>query len=297
MTISLTTPVQGSFNPATRDQASMARKLALAVLGAGTSAERLTARAELLQRPDFTCEAKTTAAELGEAIDLTDQGVTFAASTVRKIRWRVRSRNGTERWVHDYEQYVAGAATPVLLGDPRLVNCVADLNGTSSQYGNCHAIANYDSSDTAITTVLGTSDTAGSTAGSSIGNISTNTATLTHPRGRQNSTTNTVKRRVQGVNSTADVATASETLFASVYPVNGTTMSIYTADTATPSADGFDDDGRLEVSFYLEPPPKCVLVMNSTHVELHIGYDATDNVYHQIEVYVGKAEALVLAVD
>lgn len=297
MTISLTSPVVGLFDPDTRDIASTARKVALAVFGAGTAAQRQTARAELLGRPDFVCTAKTTAAETGQAIDLTDEGVTFAASTVRKIRWRVKSRNGTERWIHEYEQYVAGATTPVLLGSARMINAVADLNGTSSQYGNCHAVANYDSSDTAVTTVVGTSDTTGSTAGSSIGNISTNTATLTHPRARQNSTTNTVKRRVQGVNSSSDVATATEQLFATVYPVNGTTMSIYTADTATPSADGFDDDGRLEVSFYLEPPPSCALVMNSNNVELHIGYDATDNVYHDIEVFIGKAEPLVLAVD
>lgn len=297
MTISLTSPVVGQFDPDTRDIASTARKVALAVFGAGTAAQRQTARAELLGRPDFVCTAKTTAAETGQAIDLTDEGVTFAASTVRKIRWRVKSRNGTERWIHEYEQYVAGATTPILLGSARLINCVADLNGTSSQYGNCHAVANYDSSDTAVTTVVGTSDTTGSTAGSSIGNIATNTATLTHPRARQNSTTNTVKRRVQGVNSSSDVATATEQLYATVYPVNGTTMSIYTADTATPSADGFDDDGRLEVSFYLEPPPSCALVMNSNNVELHIGYDASDNVYHDIEVFIGKAEPLVLAVD
>ena len=297
MTISLVNPVLGSFDPTTRDQASLARKIMLAAFGAGTADQRQTARAELLQRPDFTCEAKTTAAEFGEAIDLTDQGVTFAASTLRKIRWRVRSRNQTERWVHEYEQYVAGAATPILLGEPRLVNCVADLNGTSSQYGLAHAVANYDSSDTATTSVVGSSDTTGSTAGSSIGNVSTNTATLTHPRARQNSTTNTVKRRVLGINSSPDVATVTEQLHASAYPIDGTTMSIFTADLATPSADGFDDDGRLEASFYIEPPPRCALVMNSTHVELHVGYDATDNVYHQIEVYIGKAETFAVAVD
>jgi len=297
MTISLTSPVVGQFDPDTRDIDSLAAKIAKAIFGSTTSAKRQTARAELLGRPDFVCTAKTTAAETGQAIDLTDEGVTFAASTVRKIRWRVRSRNGTERWMQEYEQYVAGATTPILLGTARLVNAVADLNGTSSQYGNCHAVANYDSSDTAVTTVVGTSDTTGSTAGSSIGNIATNTATLTHPRARQNSTTNTVRRRVQGVNASADAATVTEILSATVYPVNGTTMSIFTGDTATPSADGFDDDGRLEVSFYLEPPPSCALVMNSNNVELHIGYAATDNVYHDIEVFIGKAEAFAVAVD
>lgn len=297
MTISLVSPVTGQFDPDTRDIASTARKVALAVFGAGTAAQRQTARAELLGRPDFVCEAKTTAAETGQAIDLTDEGVTFAASTVRKIRWRVKSRNGTERWVHEYEQYVAGATTPVLLGTARLVNAVADLNGTSSQYGLAHAVANYDSSDTAVTTVVGTSDTTGSTAGSSIGNVSTNTATLTHPRARQNSTTNTVRRRILGVNASPDVATNTEALHASVYPVNGTTMSIFTTAETDGAADGFDDDGRLEASIYIEPPPSCALVMNSNNVELHVGYDASDNVYHYIEVYIGKAESFAVAVD
>ncbi len=69
-----------------------------------------------------------------------------------------------------------------------------------------------------------------------------------------------------------------------------TEITIYTADTATPSADGFDDDGRLEVSFYILPPPSVALVMNSNNVEIHVGHDASDVLDHYIEVYVGKTE-------
>ncbi len=191
-------------------------------------------------------------------------------------------------WVQEWEQLIYGndGTTPKLLGSPTLLNAVGSIAGTSVHYGYCHAVANFDSSDTAILTVLATSDTTGSTAGSSIGNISTNTATLTHPIARNNSTTNTVGRRVLGCNASSDVATVTEQLYATVFPVNATTMSIFTGDTATPSADGFDDDGRLEVSFFILPPPSIVLSMNSNNVEVIVGHDATDNVRHLVQVWV-----------
>jgi hypothetical protein len=260
----------------------------------------LAAVAMVMDRPQFTAFAKTTDnSAASEVIDLTDQGVTFESQSYRRIRFRSSAVNGTDSFIQEWEQWVWGndGTTPKLLGTARLINAYGQINGTVVQYGTCHAVANYDSSDSAVTTVVGTSDTTGSTAGSSIGNISTNTATLTHPIARQNSTTNTVARRVLGCNASADVATASETLYATVYPVNGTTMSIFTADTATPSADGFDDDGRLEVSFWIVPPPEVKLVMNSTHLEVHASYDATDNVYHTIEVWVGALQKTVLAPD
>jgi hypothetical protein len=299
MTTTVTQGPFGTFDPDTRDKASLARKLALAIFGAGTAAQRATARADLLARPDFTAVAKTTAAETAQVIDLNDEGVTFHAKGIRKIRWKSVAVTGDSTFEQEWEQKVWGndGTTPKLIGSPRLINATAVLNGTPVQYGQCHAIANYDSSDTAVTTVVGTSDTAGSTAGSSIGNVSTNTATLTHPIARMNSTTNTVFRRVLGVNASSDVATAAEALHASVYPIDATTMSIYTADLATPSADGFDDDGRLEVSFFILPPPSALLVMNSTHVELHIGHDATDNVYHSVELFIGPEVIYQLAVD
>jgi hypothetical protein len=114
---------------------------------------------------------------------------------------------------------------------------------------------------------------------------------LTHPIARATG------KRVLGVNASADVATATEVLNATVFPVNATTMSIFTADTATPSADGFDDDGRLEVSFYILPPPSIALVMSTNNVQVHVGYDATDNVYHRIEVWATRQDIHALAID
>jgi hypothetical protein len=245
-------------------------------------------RTKVFGLPDYQNVTTTTAAETGQAIDLTDEGAVFLADHLYRVRFRSLATTDNDVWVQEWEQWIYGndGTTPKLLGTPTLINAVGSIAGTAVQYGYCHAVANFDSSDTAIVTVLGTSDATGSTAGSSIGNISTNTATLTHPIARNNSTTNTVGRRILGCNATSDVATASETLYATVYPVNATTMSIYTADTATPTADGFDDDGRLEVSFFILPPPSIVLSMNSNNVEVIIGHDATDAVRHLVQVWI-----------
>jgi hypothetical protein len=247
-----------------------------------------TQRAKTFRLPDYQNATTTTAAETGQAIDLTDEGAVFLADHLYKVTFRSLATTDNDVWLQEWEQWIYGndGTTPKLLGSPLLKNAVGSIAGTSVHYGDCHAVANFDSSDTAITTVLGTSDTTGSTAGSSIGNISTNTATLTHPIARNNSTTNTVARRVYGCNASADVATATEQLYATVFPVNATTMSIFTADTATPSADGFDDDGRLEVAFFILPPPSIVLSMNSNNVEVIIGHDATDNVRHLVQVWI-----------
>lgn len=229
-----------------------------------------------------------------EVIDLTTQGVTFAAGTKRKIRFKSTAVTDNDTWVQEWEQDVWGndGTTPKLLGSAKLIKAHGVINGTAVEYGVCHAAANFDSSDTAITTTVGTSNVASSsTAGSSIGNIATNTATLTHPIARAEG------KRVLGVNASADVATATEVLNATVFPVNSTTMSIFTADTATPSADGFDDDGRLEVSFYILPPPSIALVMTSNNLEVHCGHDATDDVYHFVEVEIGKQETHVNVAD
>lgn len=246
--------------------------------------------ATLFGRPNIiaecVCTNDTTPASL-ELVDLTTMGgaALFPAGTMRKISWRWFQQTDNDRWCTEYERWVLGGTTPVLLGSRRLLHSHGVINSSVVAYGVCHAAVNFDSSDTAITTDVGTSDvSASSTAGSSIGNISTNTAVLTHPVAR------TSGKRVLGVNASADVATATEQLLATVFPgASSTTMSIFTADTATPSADGFDDDGRLEVSFFIEPPGDCNLVMNSANVEMQITGIASDETRHRVEITIGPA--------
>lgn len=242
--------------------------------------------ATLFQRPQLIGEAVVdngTTPLAAELIDLADKGVTFPAATMRLIKWRHWCQSDNDRFFTEYERWVLGGTTPVLLGSRRAINSHGVVASAVVAYGLCHAVANYDSSDTAILTAVAGSVADGSTAGSSIGDVSTNTAVLTHPVARD------AGKRVLGVNASADVATASEALHAGVFPVNTTTMSVFTADLATPSADGFDDDGRLEVSFFILPPGDADLVMNSTHVELQIIGIASDETRHRVELFVGPA--------
>jgi hypothetical protein len=286
MALTLASPVVGRFDPDTRDIASIGRKVALAVFGAGSAIQRQTARAELMQRPDFVATARTTDnTAASEVIDLTTEGVTFPASTIRKIRFRSVARTGADQFVQEWEQSVLGGTTPVLLGTARLINASASLNGVGKQYGHCRAQATY-AVDTA------TAVAANSTLGSSLGDCSSGTVTLTHPLSRA------APKYVTGINSSPDVVLVTEQRHVGAFVANSTTMSLFFADfEATPAADGFDDVGVLDVSFYILPPPSIALVVTSNNVEVHCGHDATDNVYHYVEVFVGRAEPAAVAVD
>lgn len=267
----------GQFDPFTRDQASYFRRVALAVLGAGTSAERETARNELLLRPDFRARAKTTDNSAASAVfSLTGKGITFPANTLRKIRFRSNARNTTDQWVQDWEQYVLGGTTPKLVGTPRLINAVGNINGTVVQYGICHAQATY-STDTA------TAVAANSTAGSSLGNNATNTITLTHPIARSS------PKWIRGINNCPAAATASGARHVAGVTATSTTFSLFVTDLATPSA-ASPAPSALDVEFLILPPPSVALVMNSNAVEIHVGHDASANVFHDIDVYANALE-------
>jgi hypothetical protein len=112
-----------------------------------------------------------------ELIDLTDKGLKMPAGTMRKIRWRHSSQSDNDRFVVEYERWVLGGTTPVLLGTRKVLNAWGVIAGTTVQYGDIKAQATY-AGDTA------TAVAANSTAGSSLGNNSTNTVTLTHPIAR-----------------------------------------------------------------------------------------------------------------
>lgn len=238
---------------------------------------------------DFTIDATTTAAETGAVGDLTTtKGLSLKAGYLYPVRLVMWAQDGEDRWKFERNYEIMGGTTPVISGGEDIEKAIGLIAGAAVKYGKCHAAANFDSSDTAILTAVGTSNLTGvNSPGSSIGNIATNTAVLTHPIARA------THKRVLGVNASADVATVTEILNATVFPgASSTTMSIFTGDTATPSADGFDDDGRLEVDFYIEPPPNSFLQMNGNNVECHVSMDASDNVRFQVQIFVGDPTAV-----
>lgn len=288
MALTLSSPVVGMFDPTTRDQASMARKLALAVLGAGTAAQRQTARAELLQRPDFVATARTTDnTAASEVIDLDTEGVTWPAATVRKVRFRSRTRNGADTFMQEWEQYVLGGTTPVLLGSPRLINAVASLNGVGKQYGRVRVSASF--STTTAT------NTARASLGTTVGNTTSGVATITHPIARAGT-------KVLSVTAYTDDQTNTTHRQAAIEPgVSSTTALLSLLAEGLTSNTGvvadFAANGFVDAELEILPPPSIALAVTSNHVEVHCGYDATDNVYHDVEVFIGKAEFATLAAD
>lgn len=74
----------GKFDNDTRDKANTGRLLSLAVFNAGNSAQRQTARAQLLGLPDFKILARTDDANAFAVIELlTARGVSFPADSIR----------------------------------------------------------------------------------------------------------------------------------------------------------------------------------------------------------------------
>ena len=111
----------GLFNPYIRDQASVDHVVRLALYGNGdqpkdataatlqlaqrTTARQMLARAMGKQAADFRVFATTSDnSALAQALDLTDEGVTFPAATVRKIRMVMRSSNDADTFVQTIEQ-------------------------------------------------------------------------------------------------------------------------------------------------------------------------------------------------
>lgn len=232
-------------------------------------------RGKAFRLPDAQNVTTTTASETGQAIDLTDEGFSFLADHVYKITFRSIASTDNDRWVQTWEQYLLGGTTPVLLGSARLVHAYGVIAGTVVDYGHVHAQSTY-AQDTA------TAVAANSSAGSSLGDNATNTITLTHPIAR------TSPKYVKGINASSDAVTATEGLHVSGYVAGGTatTILLYAMDLATPSADGFDDVGVLDVDFYILPPPSIALSMNSNNVEVIVGHNASDEVRHLAQVWV-----------
>ena len=241
--------------------------------------------------PQFTCTAKTTDnTAASSAMDLTTLGLTFAAKGFRRVFFRSTAVNGADSWTQDWEQVVWGndGTTPKLLGSPRLINCVGQIGGTAVQYGNCKAQTSI------VDTALGTLNTLHTTAGMSFGAFSSGASTITHPIARA-----TTGVRSLGAHFSADVSTIGERRECQVVSQASATTCTLTMATnnGTEAVADASDDGELEVELFILPPPSIALVMSSNNVQVHVGYDATDNVYHRIEVWARRQDIHLLAID
>ncbi len=278
----------GDFDPYTRDQAALWQRLAYAFLGAGNAAQRATAQAELLKKPDFKAEVQaTTDTSNVQAVDLTDEGVTFPARTIREIRLRSWLMTDNDTYFYETTESVLGGTTPVLLGQ-KMITGWSEQAGVPFDLGRVHFAATI----TALTTIT----TIFASKGLALGDISNGKAALTVPQNRV----------ILNKGCTLDALVASATAAGNLVFIDYTNLDglgagtdgvqFIAMDAAT--TDALTDDPkvgtRLDLAFEIWPPHNHRLVMNSNNVEVQVtAVNANindDNLKHYVEVFVGPAE-------
>lgn len=276
----------GKFDPYTRDQAPLYQRLAYAFLGVGTAAQRRTAQAEILRAPDFVAEVQaTTDTSNLEAVDLTDQGVTFASRTFREITLKSWCLTDNDTYYYETVETVMGGTTPKLLGQ-KILTGWNEQNGTVFDLGRVHFAATI----TALTTIT----TIFASKGLALSDIASGVADLVVPQ----------NRFILNKGAHLDYLAVSATAAGSQVFINYTNLDGLGAGTGgvvfadlTTSADATTDDpivgSRLDLAFEIWPVHNHRLVMNSNNVEVQVtAVDANtndDNLRHVVEVYVGAA--------
>jgi hypothetical protein len=280
----------GTFDPFTRDQASLSKKTTFAQVGSdATEAQRTTAQNELMNLPDFKAEiqATTDTSDL-EALDLTSEGVTFPARTIREIRGKSWCLTDNDTYFYEWVENVLGGATPVLLGQ-KIRGGWAEEAGTASEYGNVHFAATI----TALTTIT----TIFASKGYALGDISSGKAALTVPP----------NRLLLVKNATLDAVVVSATAAGNLVFIDHTNLDglgtgtdgvqFIAMDAAT--TDALTDDPkvgtRLDLAFEVWPPHNHRLVMDTANVTVKcVGTNnaGDDNLKHYVEIFVGPARTI-----
>lgn len=277
----------GKFDPYTRDSAALYQRLAYAFLGVGTAAQRRTAQAEILKKPDFSAEVQaTTDTSNVQAVDLTDEGVTFPSRTIREITLRSWCLTDNDTYFYETKESVLGGTTPILLGQ-KMVNGWSEQNGTPFELGRVHFAATI----TALTTIT----TIFASKGLALGDISSGKADLVVPQ----------NRLILNKGCTLDATVVSVTAAGVHVGIDYTNLDGLGAGTGAvvfweefTSTDVLTDDPkvgtRLDLAFEIWPPHNHRLVMNSNNVEVQVtAVNANindDNLKHYVEVFVGPAE-------
>lgn len=279
MALSVTWGPIGKFDVATRDSASGKRRLALSLLGDETAARRITAENDVLKRPDFRTQVKTTDNSAASTVlDLTALGVTFPSNLIRLIRFRSFARSDTDIFVQDWEQYVLGGTTPKLLGSPRLINAFGHVGGTASAWG--YVEFHGSTVGATVSAVSGVNS-----AGISCGNFSSGVATLTVPSCRTGSS-------VLSAAFSEDAGTVADSRIIQVRPATATTFTINTFDeqNATPAISSPNGNNTFDIRLFLLPPPTVTLALATNNVVVQAGFNATDNLDHLVEAFIGRTE-------
>ncbi len=237
-------------------------------------------QARLAQNPNIYAEGvfdNGSAAATVKLVSLTDQGVTFPAGTKRKIRWRHYVQTDNDRYVTEYERWLLGGTTPVLLGSRRVIASEGVVAGTVYAYG---AIELHATTSGGTVTV----DTAATSAGLSLGNFTSGAASLTFGPCRA-----TPYCRFAHFAEDAGTIGDFRTIQVRALAVAGT-GTVETATTnGTEAVSSPNGTNNLDLGLLVLPPGDGDLVMNSNSVELQVTGIASDETRHRVELWIYPA--------
>lgn len=255
------------------------------ILQAAARAGNKGAIAVLEGEPQFHYEATvTTDNSDGEVIDLTDEGVTFPANSIREIRCKSLVTSSDSQYWYEWTEEVLGGTTPKLLGQ-KIVSGWNNQNGTVFETGRVHFAATI----TALTTIT----TIFASKGLALGDIASGKAALTVPKNRL------ILNKGCSMNATIISTTAAGVQVVIDYTnldgLGAGTDGVQFIEQFT-STDVLTDDpkvgARVDLAFEIWPPIHHRLVMDSNNVTLKTtATDANigaDTLRHMGDVFVGR---------
>lgn len=284
MAITGNSGLRGLFDPYTRDQASVVRRIAMAVLGAGTDAQRQTARAELQESPDFTARFSTSNADalatIGTLSGAVSEGVTFPAGTLRTIKMTMRSSNDADTFYQELEQDVYGndGTTPVL-GNVRLKRALMLDAGVYKEMGEVH----YAATEAMVEATDGTNSPG--LAGAA---LSSSNSAFTFPPARAAQLIGTVISQ-----DTFAAATGGELRISTLNLAAGTAVMNQIAGDDGAAADA--PAGTVHAHLVLWPLAQVALVLSTNDVQVHARTTLADVFLHDLEITIGKAKKITMS--
>lgn len=248
---------------------------------------------KLAGEPDFVIDlVATTDTSDGEAVDLTDQGVTFPADSIRKIRGRSYCSSPNDHYWYDWEETVLGGTTPVLMGQKIIKGGGGDQAGTVFEYGE-------DLKFVATITALTTIDTILASKGYSLGDITSGLAALVVPRNRvflPKGAVLTSPSQISATAAAADSVTFDITNLDGLGAGTGGVVFVNSNATTDSAASSPALGGVVALAFAVYPPINHRLVMDSNNVTVKCTATnanvADDSLRHRVEIWVDKLQQL-----
>jgi hypothetical protein len=253
--------------------------------------------ARLARKPDFIIEATTTASETGKVADLDTKGFAPKTGYMYPVLIRHFAQTDNDRYFQELSFTIMGSDTagtdPIVLGDGALTTGVQGkierafgiIAGAAHSYGRTHYRG-----------VLGVESTDGTTSqGVALGDGTAGVYALTFGLNRT--------ARINGVHIEQETPAAAEGGYGvvlDVAPAGTADLNIVQQDDGTVATNATAGT-TFDIDMEVYPPYNVVLVVDGTPdpgtIDVHVSGNATDDVNHRIEVFIGDPIAVPFNAD